>query len=854
MIVLAAPMIMMIGQASAAAAPVNLPTFLYVNASPSPVGVGQTVYITLFFTKPVPTLTGGYSLGQDFLKLSINIIKPDGTNMTLGPYESDTTGGVPAVTFVPTALGNYTFQAIYPGQLLGTDPNNGLVYNLDSAISPAVTITVQQSPISYFTSSPLPTSYWTTPIYASNYGWAQAVGGNWYGLGRPGFDNTGGYDGSGNNFQPYSTAPTTAHVLWTKPITTGGQPGGETAPNEVSSFAANSPLYHTFEPIILDGILYYSWYPAQTDYAGIVAVNLFNGQTLWVKNTTDTLVYGQVLTFHTVEEFGSQAFLWVYNPSTGNYDILDPVTGNYMATVAGVPGNIANLFSTSTNALIDSGEPSCSGSILIYYTNDSYGAGGVVTAESLTMWNSSLCLAGPAAIGPSAEFFTGDFKPSGTYNWATGIEWSVPVPIANPNFGISSETNQAILLTSQPKSVFASSFGELFSQWSSSYETDMSYNPITGQVLFEPTNQTLIENHDFAISAAGSGVYVYQDKDTDQAYGYSIMTGAKLWGPTQLVGNGLSTIFSGGAVAYGQVYIWDIGGYVNALNLTTGKLDWTWTRGSAGYNTPYGVYPNWVFGTQSIADGMLFISEGRCYDPPLFPGGEKIALNCATGKVVWEINGAFQRDVSPIADSELMGWNGYDGQIYGFGMGPSKTTVTALNPVTTAGAPIVITGSVTDISPGASQEAVAANFPNGLPCVSDASMTPFMEAVYEQQPMPTNTTGVPVTLNVLDSNNNYRTIGTTTTNSNGFFSFNWKPDIVGNYTVTATFAGSQSYYSSSAQTAFLATAPSATIAPTATPLNGLASNNTLMYGVVAIIIVIVIIGALTMLMLNRKHA
>jgi hypothetical protein len=201
-----------------------------------------------------------------------------------------------------------------------------------------------------------------------------------------------------------------------------------------------------------------------------------------------------------------------------------------------------------------------------------------------------------------------------------------------------------------------------------------------------------------------------------------------------------------------------------------------------------------------------------------------------------------------------MGWNGYDGQIYGFGMGPSKTVVTALNPVTTVGAPIVITGSVTDISPGASQEAVAANFPNGLPCVSDASMTPFMEAVYEQQPMPTNTTGVPVTINVLDSNNNYRTIGTTTTNSNGFFSFNWKPDIVGNYTVTATFAGTQSYYSSSAQTAFLATAPSATTAPTATPLSGLASNNTLMYGIVAIIIVIVIIGALTMLMLNRKHA
>ena len=340
MIVLTAPMIMMIGQASAAAAPVNLPTFLYVNASPTPVGVGQTVYITLFVTKPVPTLTGGYSLGQDYLNMKINIVKPDGTNITLGPYESDATGGVPAVTFVPTVEGNYTFQGIYPGQVLGTNPNNGLVYNLDPAVSPAVTVAVQANPVSYWYSSPLPTAYWTTPIYASNYGWAQAVGGNWYGLGRPGFDNTGGYDGSGNNFQPYSTAPTTAHVLWTLPITTGGQPGGETAANEITAFAANSPLYHTFEPIILNGVLYYGWYPAQTDYAGIVAVNLFTGQTMWVKNTTDTLIYGQVVTFHTVEEFGSQAFLWaarvtsvsgsgLFASATYNYDILDPVTGNY---------------------------------------------------------------------------------------------------------------------------------------------------------------------------------------------------------------------------------------------------------------------------------------------------------------------------------------------------------------------------------------------------------------------------------------------------------------------------------------------------------------------------------------------
>ena len=143
--------------------------------------------------------------------------------------------------------------------------------------------------------------------------------------------------------------------------------------------------------------------------------------------------------------------------------------------------------------------------------------------------------------------------------------------------------------------------------------------------------------------------------------------------------------------------------------------------------------------------------------------------------------------------------NAYDNQIYAYGMGPSKTTVTAPNVGVTTATPITITGTVTDISAGSQQQAVAANFPNGLPCVSDASMSQFMESVYMQQPMPTNMTGVPVTLSVIDSNGNYRQIGTTTTDRQRNFSFTWTPDIPGTYTVTATFAGSEAYYGSSAE-------------------------------------------------------
>jgi hypothetical protein len=197
--------------------------------------------------------------------------------------------------------------------------------------------------------------------------------------------------------------------------------------------------------------------------------------------------------------------------------------------------------------------------------------------------------------------------------------------------------------------------------------------------------------------------------------------------------------------------------------------------------------------------------------------------------------------------------NAYDNQVYAYGQGPSRTTVSAPSVGVTTGTPVTISGTVTDVSAGASQEAVAANYPNGLPCVSDASMTAFMESVYMQQPMPHDITGVPVTFSVIDANGNYRTIGSTTSNGLGDYSFTWKPDISGNYTVYATFAGTNGYYGSTASAGFYASAAGATPAPTATPLTGLASNTTVMYIGIAIIIVIIIIGAVLAILVTRKR-
>jgi hypothetical protein len=173
--------------------------------------------------------------------------------------------------------------------------------------------------------------------------------------------------------------------------------------------------------------------------------------------------------------------------------------------------------------------------------------------------------------------------------------------------------------------------------------------------------------------------------------------------------------------------------------------------------------------------------------------------------------------------------------------------------VTTA-TPITITGTVMDVSTGTQQTEQKGDFPNGVPVASDASMTQWMGYVYQQQPEPTNFKGVPVQIAVLDSNGNHYPIGTATTDEYGTYSLTWTPIISGNYTVYATFAGTNGYWPSSADTHIYASAPPATPAPTATPITGLATMSALTYGIVAVIIVIIIAIAIVGLLILRKHA
>jgi hypothetical protein len=260
---------------------------------------------------------------------------------------------------------------------------------------------------------------------------------------------------------------------------------------------------------------------------------------------------------------------------------------------------------------------------------------------------------------------------------------------------------------------------------------------------------------------------------------------------------------------------------------------------------------------QAVGNGVIYmVTTAHTWPSPIYKGAVASGVNATNGKQIWtlsSITAEFGEVSYAMADGYNTWFNGYDDQVYVVGRGPSQTTVTAPDIGVTTATPITITGTVIDICAGTKQTEQAADFPNGVPCASDASMSAWMSYVYQQQAEPTNFTGVPVTLTETDVNHNTYVIGTTTTDESGTFAYVWTPPIVGNYTIVATFAGSAGYYGSCAETHIYASSPPPTPAPTAAPPTGLASTASLELGVAVIAVVIIIIGAAIIVLMLRKQ-
>ena len=94
-------------------------------------------------------------------------------------------------------------------------------------------------------------------------------------------------------------------------------------------------------------------------------------------------------------------------------------------------------------------------------------------------------------------------------------------------------------------------------------------------------------------------------------------------------------------------------------------------------------------------------------------------------------------------------------------------------------------------------------------------------------------------------------IGTTSTDATGNYRMTWTPDISGDYSVIATFHGTNGYWPSYAEDGFTVMQPAATPTPTAAPL---ASNTDtyILASAIAIIIVVIIVSAVIVLMIRKR--
>jgi outer membrane protein assembly factor BamB len=615
-------------------------------------------------------------------------------------------------------------------------------------------------------------------------------------------------------FNPYTTAPNSAHIIWTKELAFGGLVGGDFS--TAGYYTGQSYESRLNPPIVMNGRIYYNT-PDPPRY-GFYCVDLRTGEELWFQNGTGMpAVYmhnvvrwgainlGQLYYYNSPNQHGVIPYLWSTTGST--WSIFDAFTGNWILNLENATTGLVS-FTLSNTVFGPSGE------LLVYALDGSN--------NWLAMWNSSLAIPTANTTSTGAWHWRPDDVPGREIDWTKGIQWNKTVPDVP---GVQSITKigdgvvyaRVTLDTVPPVAVH------------------VAYDATTGQqkwVQNRTGNLGLVTTYS-GLGPMGEGVYTEYVKETLQWYGFDIDTGNQLWETDPYNTTDWAMYGAQATIAYGRLFTTSYDGYVHCYNLTNGQLMWKYSTEKCGLETPYGNYP--FFGAVTIADGKAFATPGE-HSPnhPLYRGQELLAIDVETGKLIWNITGMYEnyRDMGlTIAEGYLVALNGYDNRLYCFGKGQTATTVSGSPEVSAHGDTVLIKGTVTDQSPEA----------RGTAAVSDESMSAWMEYLYMQKPCPANVKGVEVTLDTVDPNGNFVHIGTVTSDASGLFSHMFTPEVPGKYTIIATFAGSESYWSSYAETAIgVDEAPPATAPPEyPQPID---NTLTIVGATIAIIIAVALVG------------
>jgi hypothetical protein len=830
----------------------TIQTTPYISFSPNPIGVGQSLLVNVWVQ---PAL----QVQRAHTGYTVKITKPDGSVVAVGPfvsYEGDTTG---YFNYVPDVAGTYSLQFLFAGDyypagfyidgvvnntaptLLGTGAigissflGTGTNFTQDCYYAPSQTatynLTVQQNQVASWQASPLPGpgQYWSRPISPDNREW-WVIGGNdpynevGLGTGTPGWpDNTNVYGSSTYGFVPYVTGPTSAHVVWrmSGPATDGvfggaidQSPTNYEAP--VNDFTGAIMLFGAAGPgaagnpnIVFDGKCYQ------------VINEPYNGftQPVWTCYDIQTgKIYWQLTNITRV-----------------------PTMISYSENTPYVPGATARADRT-VPSLVYIGASAVTGTGLVVKYNP--GNGAVLLNQTIPLTSGTL-YADPYVLSVQT-LGSGSNTQYRLINWALGGLGS--------NFTASIMSNTTYPFSSLGNADFSSNIA--VNTYSASppatQVASITYiaaaSLTTGQLLWNVSSGVNYPVYSGSCTIADHGMIALRFDD-GHYYAYSLQTGALAW-KSQLSSYPWGTFGAYAAEsAYGLLIYQQYDGVV-AYNWTNGQIAW-WNQAPAvPFETPYtnGTgelnSQGYSFFCPAIIAGGLVYTYSVEHSPsaPLTRGWSIYGINATDGSLVWSTLGPMSPGV--VADGYMTATNFYDGYMYVFGIGLSATTVSAPQTQITAGQNAIISGSVLDQSPAQP----------GTPAVSDASMGDWMAYLHQQAPYPTNVTGVPISIDAIDPNGNPVHIATVTSNSQGTFGYTWTPTTPGQYTITATFAGDDSYGYSSAGTYATVVAPTTTPIPTTTsqPSN-LATTTDLAAYIIGVGIAIIIAIAIAVLILRKK--
>lgn len=758
---------------------------------------------------------------------TVTITKPDNTQVTIGPIDSyygDSTAWFEyTVDQVGTWKLKFNSPGVYypagnycrPGQITppgftsvaaGTTSDRYTAFYESCYYEPSSTaeqeLIVQQEQVPSWPPSSLPTDYWTRPVQSELREWSTILGDYpWYGPGG-GSDwpaNTNPCWSSSYKFTPYVQAPNTAHIAWKRQGAISGLIGAGTGIWSFSSGGGNPSMIYQgrcfqtitkVKPTLINGTYYDQ--PASVWQC----YDLRTGEVYWeqtgISQTPTAIEYYLGAGETPGAEFG--AF---------NMGIVPIYIGNgrlikYDASTGAVSVNVSiSPLTTGT-----------------YYMN-----GYALSIQTLgTGASTTYRLINWTTLGPTTNF---------TQRIISNITWPWSSLPATTDF----EVGIAATLGSVTPAGAGIATGTTIT--GASLKTGSILWNITVEGERTYSGSCNVADHGKVAALMMGGYYMAWD----------LNSGKLAWKSQAMAYPWSQPAFGAYSVqsAYGLFYREAYDG-VYAFDWDTGKIAWKYEAPAPNaYETPTinengtTVYSFNAGGI--IADGKLYTyNTEHTPSQPITRGWRLHCINATTGEGIWNITGTMTPGA--VADGYITASNGYDGYMYVFGKGKSAITISAPQTAISIGTTVLLQGTILDQSPGQP----------GTPCVSEDSMTTYMEFLHMQKLIPTDftVTGVPIKLLAIDPDGNTSDLGTVTSDMSGKYQLAWTPTKEGTYKITATFAGDNSYGSTWDETGLVV---SEATAPTPTATNSLRMSDFtgqvavyIAAGVIAIIIAIVIIG------------